>query len=505
MQHVISGRRARALALAASLMLIVPAAAQAHRGRGDRDGEHHVQRAALPLGAIDHIVVVELENESFTSTFGPGSPATYLNGTLLKQGELVPNYYATGHASLDNYISQISGQAPTEETSADCLGPSTNLTTLIGSYTDLLPGMLDPNQARYPGQVDGHGCIYPSPAQTIGNQLDRLYPPDRHTHRAAWRDYAQDMGNQPTGREVGVTDPLGGLDCGHPPLNGADNTNAATPSDQYATRHNGFMYFHSIIDNAAECAANVVPLGTVSVGTPSRLDGQMLADTFSGHLVQDFAHERTTPRFAWITPNLCNDGHDSTCAGPNTIGETGAGAGGLHGADEFLAHWMPALLASPAYRSGRTLIVVTFDEAGSGDAAHAAVRLPDPTIRRLGSRRCWRRSSRRSGCRSRIPPPAVGRSAPSCSTRGISSPGASTRPASTTTTPRCAATRTCSGSGGAGPTGGAISASPARPACGRSAPTCSTGCSGTDRGPPNSQETSARARPWTSGGTALLV
>jgi hypothetical protein len=161
-------------------------------------------------------------------------------------------------------------------------------------------------------------------------------------------------------------------------LNGVDNTNAATPTDQYATRHNGFMYFHSIIDNAAECAANVVPLGTVSVGTPSRLDGQMLADTFSGHLVQDFAHERTTPRFAWITPNLCNDGHDSTCAGPNTIGETGAGAGGLHGADEFLAHWMPLLLASPAYRSGRTLIVVTFDEAGSGDARACCGETPGP-------------------------------------------------------------------------------------------------------------------------------
>ena len=171
---------------------------------------------------------------------------------------------------------------------------------------------------------------------------------------------------------IGHPDPLGGLDCAHPPLNGPDNTNLASPAtatepaDQYATRHNGFMYFHSIIDNTAECDANVVPLGRVAVGSPSRFDGTRLPDTFSGHLVDDLRQEWTTPRFGWITPNLCDDGHDSTCAGPNTIGQTGAGAGGLHGADEFLAHWMPLLMASPAYRSGQMLIVVTFDEAELG-------------------------------------------------------------------------------------------------------------------------------------------
>ena len=344
----------------------------------------HVVRAALPAGALKSIFVIDLENESESTTFGPSSPATYLNGTLLKQGELVQHYYATGHVSLDNYIAQISGQAPTEETGADCLGPSTNSTTLIGSYDDLQPGTLDPNQKKYPGQVDGHGCVYPSFVQTIAGQLDRLHPPNPVSHVAAWRDYAQDMGNQPTGRELGTPDPLGGLDCAHPQLNGVDNTNAATPAtatapaDQYATRHNGFVYFHSVLDNAAECNANVVPLGAVTVGTPSTFAGTQLPDTFSGHLVADLQHSSSTPRFGWITPNLCNDGHDSKCAGPNTIGETGAGAGGLHGADEFLAHWMPLLMASPSYRSGQMLIVVTFDEANPADATACCGETPGP-------------------------------------------------------------------------------------------------------------------------------
>ena len=378
-------RRALGAAIPAAVLALAPAAAQAHRSPSARHANaRHVIRAALPAGSLKHIFVIDLENEDFATTFGPGSPATYLNNTLVPQGELIQHYFATGHASLDNYIAQISGQAPTLETSADCLGPSTNVNTLIGSYDDLLPGTLDPNQARYPGQVDGHGCIYPKAVPTIAGQLDKLHPPNPTTHVADWRAYAEDMGNYPTGREIGTPDPTGGLDCAHPPLNGADNTNAAspatatTPADQYATRHNGFMYFHSIIDRSEECSANVVPLGTVSVGTPSRFDGKAMPDTFSGHLVHDLEHDSTTPAFGWITPNLCNDGHDSTCVGPNTIGETGVGAGGLHGADVWLQHWIPLLEASPAYRSGEMMIVVTFDEAGSGDASACCDEIPGP-------------------------------------------------------------------------------------------------------------------------------
>jgi phosphatidylinositol-3-phosphatase len=384
MRRLFSGRRAAAGVICLLTALGVGAAGAGARQAQRDAGQARVVRAALPPGAVRSIFVIDLENESYSSTFGPTAPTTYLNTTLLQQGELIPNYYATGHVSLDNYIAQISGQAPTEETGADCLGQTSNSTTLIGSYDDLLPGTLDPNQARYPGQVDGHGCIYPASVPTIASQLDALYPPNRHTHVAAWRDYDEDMGNQPVGRELGSPDPLGGLDCAHPQLNGADNTNVASPAtatypaDQYATRHNGFMYFHSVIDNTEECDANVVPLGTVQVGTPSRLDGQPLPDTFSGHLVDDLRSVATTPRFGWITPNLCDDGHDSTCAGPNTDGQTGAGAGGLTGMSAFLSHWIPLLTASPAYRSGQMLIVVTFDEGNAADATACCDETPGP-------------------------------------------------------------------------------------------------------------------------------
>src|SRR5207244_1057100 len=104
----------------------------------------------------------------------------------------------------------------------------------------------------------------------------------------------------------GTPDPLGGTDCAHPLVGGSDPTNSATAADQYATRHNPALYFHSIIDNTAECDANVVPLGTVTVGTAGA------PDAFHGHLAQDLAKESTTPKFAFISPNLCNDGHDAS-------------------------------------------------------------------------------------------------------------------------------------------------------------------------------------------------
>src|SRR4051794_7318056 len=56
---------------------------------------------------FDHIVVLTLENESATTTFGAGSPAQYLNG-LRAQGVFVPGYYGTSHVSLPNYIAMVS-------------------------------------------------------------------------------------------------------------------------------------------------------------------------------------------------------------------------------------------------------------------------------------------------------------------------------------------------------------------------------------------------------------
>jgi hypothetical protein len=133
---------------------------------------------AAPVGGkfqVRHVFVIVLENESAAVTFGPDSPAPYLARTLPARGAFVPNYYGIGHASLDNYIAMISGQAPNPSTQADC-GVFANFTAAgpLGSF----------------GQQPGSGCVYPSDVTTLPAQLGAA--------KFTWRDYNEDMGADPT-------------------------------------------------------------------------------------------------------------------------------------------------------------------------------------------------------------------------------------------------------------------------------------------------------------------
>lgn len=273
---------------------------------------------APPAGAapppIRHVFVIMLENKNFSEAFAAGSPAPYLSHTLPDQGELVANYYATGHQSLDNYVAMVSGQAPNPITQSDCQ-----------FYTDVVPGTIGAD-----GQALGQGCVYPSTVKTVADQL--------RAKGLTWRGYMQDMGNSATEPKT----------CRHPALNSQDKTQSARAGDQYAARHNPFVYFHSIIDDPATCNASDVPL--------DRLHG-------------DLASDATTPNLAFISPNLCEDGHDAPCVDGRP--------GGLTSADAFLRAWVPRILASPAYRQDG-MLVVTFDEAEFADASACCDEQPGP-------------------------------------------------------------------------------------------------------------------------------
>jgi len=258
------------------------------------------------LGKIKHVFVIVLENEDYDVTFGANTKAPYLANTLTAKGALLKQYYGVGHASLDNYIAMISGQSPNTDTRNDCQTFSDFKMTGLGDY----------------GQALGAGCVYPASIKTVADQLKAA--------GKTWRGYMGDMGNDPS-RESQT--------CGHPMLNTVDYTQSAEkPSaaypqgDQYATRHNPFMYFHSIIDSY-DCQTNVVNLN---------------------RLTDDLKRESTTPNLTFITPNLCDDGHDAPCV-------TGA-PGGLTSADQFLQKWVPIIMASPAYKDSG-LLIINFDES----------------------------------------------------------------------------------------------------------------------------------------------
>ncbi len=256
-------------------------------------------------GRIGHVFLLVLENEGYRGVFEDGSSAPYLARALPAQGALLTHYFGIGHNSLPNYLAMVSGQGPNPVTQQDCL--------VFEDFVGKVP------ESSIDGQAVGKGCVYPASVQTLPDQLEKAAPTP-----LTWKGYMEDMGNDL--RRESAT-------CARPPIGERDPTQEATPKDQYAVRHNPFVYFHSIIDDKARCDAHVVNLEA---------------------LKGDLKSVGTTPNFSVIIPNLCNDGHDGFCA-------TGL-RGGLVAIDPFLKKWVPTILASPAFRQDG-LLVIAFDEA----------------------------------------------------------------------------------------------------------------------------------------------
>jgi len=93
-------------------------------------------------------------------------------------------------------------------------------------------------------------------------------------------------------------------------------------SGDYAKKHDPFVYYASILHNRDLCG-QVVPLD------------RLVADE----------HRRALPRFVWITPNLCHDGHDCTNATVN----------------EWLSQTVPVILRTDAWQDNGVLFI-TWDE-----------------------------------------------------------------------------------------------------------------------------------------------
>ena len=254
---------------------------------------------------IRHVFVIVLENENEGTSFGAGAASPYLAQTLPSMGLFLPNYYGIGHASLDNYIAMISGQAPDAQTQADC--------GLYEEFAPKAPPLVENEQA------EGHGCVYPSSVPDITEQLTSA--------GFTWKGYMQSMPKA----------------CSHPLVGKADEEKGEGAHDTYATRHDPFVYFQGITENGgfgAYCDAHVVNLSA---------------------LPADLSSASTTPNYSFITPDVCSDGHDAVCA------EAGRPAG-YAGINEFLSTWVPQITSSPAFQESG-LLVVTFDESANDSSA----------------------------------------------------------------------------------------------------------------------------------------
>jgi phospholipase C len=120
---------------------------------------------------------------------------------------------------------------------------------------------------------------------------------------------------------------------------------------RYAPKHNPAAYFTPV---RSRCRSWNVPMGGSS-----------------GAFATALSH-RTLPAFSFVTPDMCNDGHDCSTT---------------H-ADSWLGTWLGRITSSPAYRAGDTAVFVTWDEGVGSDQRIATVVLA-PTVKkglRVGTR-----------------------------------------------------------------------------------------------------------------------
>jgi phospholipase C len=104
---------------------------------------------------------------------------------------------------------------------------------------------------------------------------------------------------------------------------------------KYVQKHNPFIYFTSIRENAARCQNGIVPL--------TRLDADMEANAL--------------PNFVFITPDLCNSAHDCSVAT----------------ADAWLGDMVPKLQSHLDATGQPYWIILTWDE---GQGNHSCCGLP---------------------------------------------------------------------------------------------------------------------------------
>jgi hypothetical protein len=274
-----------------SLLAIAPAAhAATHRAS-----------ASPTVPRFDHVVEVLLENEGATATFeDPSNTALH---TLKAKGVYIPQYYAAGHASLDNYIALFGAEQPNAATEGDCLGMAYD------------------------------SCWFPASVPTLGALFDAKHLP--------WKVYSEGMDAAPAGHN-----------CLHAPVAQLPDPYQGPLTNGYATRHNPAPWFQSVTTKGgseAYCQAHSVDLT---------------------QLWHDARSPRTLPAWSFVEPDTCHDGHDDQTpqGGCAADPEGPTYPSGVAAINAWLPGFVHQLTTSPGWDS-HSLLVITFDEAGSSDTS----------------------------------------------------------------------------------------------------------------------------------------
>ncbi len=113
-----------------------------------------------------------------------------------------------------------------------------------------------------------------------------------------------------------------------------DGSCPVASSGLYAVKHNPFMFFTNVTSNSTYCTSH-----------------ERSYSDLSGDLANN-----AVARYNFITPNLCDDGHNTCSPENDQVKQT----------DDWLSTAIPTIMQSQAYKNGGA-IFITWDEGEGGD------------------------------------------------------------------------------------------------------------------------------------------
>ena len=284
---------------------------------------------------LDHVFVIEMENHAYSQIIG--SPNAPFINQYAQSANLAMNYFGIGHPSLTNYLETVGGSNFGIENDnypnwhGALADPNRNY-PLSGTGTDLAtPAAIAPFNTEIPAA--------PYVAKTIADQLVE--------HNLSWKTYQESL---PASGEIDRVDYSDGS------FSNLSSVDQSKVQKLYAVKHDPFVYFANVQENTDPRN------GLNNIAGFDGLNG-LYADLRAGRVAN----------FSFIAPNQCHDMHGA----PGGSALCTVDANVIQMGDEAVKQIVTAIKNSRAWKQGRNVIVVTWDENDFGSDPNQVVTIVD--------------------------------------------------------------------------------------------------------------------------------
>jgi len=283
---------------------------------GPASGEYTItsyyQAAAVGTYSTFGVMWVDQPEEPYDLNFGRvtnpsraplSSPYFDYIVTIVLENQGINNTYGSRCSGNCTYITQLANYYGLVQNYSAVGHPSLpNYLALTGGGNyDTVPFDTD----CYP---QFNGCIVSAP-----NIVDRFDSSGR-----TWKAYMEDYSG-------------GGCSLAH-------------TSSEYVNTHNPFVYYTDIYGNSTRC-------GRIVNANPGA-SGYLALPTL---LLSDLNSVSTASNYMWLTPNLCDDGHDICAPLNNTVSQQ----------NQYLSLLVPMIFNSMIFRTQKAALFIVWDESAT--------------------------------------------------------------------------------------------------------------------------------------------